>query len=114
MKQVHVGWYREPKSKDEYWDPDTYKRRNQPRDLLGLERLKRRPKTKRIKGKPRTIPVTQVQSGPRFHWGSWRYSTLDEAIHAVIANLGCNYPVRYGELDGWQYCQIGDEVVVWR
>ena len=114
MKQVYVGQYRTPKDRDEYWNPDTYTRRPSVHDSLGLWRIKNRRKRPRIKAKVHTIPVSTLAQKPRYLWGSWRYSTLDEAKKAVVATLQSNSPVQYGELSGWQYCQIGDEVIVWR
>jgi hypothetical protein len=118
MKQVSVGWYREPKSKDEYWDPDTYIRRPSRQDKLGLWHIRNRRKRPRIKGKAVNRPLVDTgnpaTSKARYLWGNWRYDTLDEAKQAVIATLNSNSPVRYGELSGWQYGQIGNETIVWR
>ena len=118
MKQVYVGQYHTPKDRDEYWNPDTYMRRPSVHEQLGLWHIRNRRKRPRIKGKIVNRPLVDTgnpaASKASYLWGNWRYSTLDEAKKAVVEITRSNSTVQYGNLDGWQYCQIGNEVIVWR
>lgn len=62
----------------------------------------------------RSIPPKSVESADRYLWDGMRFATLREAECAVVEWLGLNYPIKRGVQNGWNYSQIGSEVIVWQ